>query len=865
MQNSIWKLVSLAGVVGVCFLLVLMAQNGLKHDDEPIAAATPGTESDSVTSGSDLVADLGEPAAGELEWPEQTVGDIQWEPEQPQDEPPLNTEPAIADPLMADIGEPAFTSIDAIADGNTGDDTVVEVSRPASVFPELPEFGQPELASREPASPEQPASFDPVELGAEPFSAPPAELPATADPETDEGLDLRALALELMRKAYLAIDSTDLLLAREKAAAAADLPVTWGPLEESPTMLLARIDGMLDAPGLENIAENSAEPKPFPGDILPVSGEEPMTIDLPSLDLAADAGPDPFADTLPKQPAALPTIDLPVLDDAPPAFETLPEPATEQPVSLPALDDPISDPFPAIEQPELSEVTEQPVPASVDAEPAPLAEPDPLAEPETLADPAPVAVAAETLMNSATAEKPDVTIRKVAPAEATIGEPLIYSIEISNNGDTNASEVVVEDRIPSGCRLVGTIPQAELIGSKILWRLGRLPASSDRKLLIKVVPLEEGEIGSVATVNFVAEVKASTSVRPAAKPAIKLEVTNRETAKVGENVLFRFRVANEGSADAQDVSLQDIVPIGFEHPAGKDVTYEIGALPAGKAVDIDLELTAVKPGQHINRAIVKAGKEAQVEMAAAVEVVDDKGLTIKTPASQPQPVGQKTSHEIQVTNESTQLISGAAINVILPQELQFVSASDRGTFTESSNSIRWNLPTLQPGETVVRSTTVIPKTYGVHSSRVQLIQPDQPMEQSDSLVEASGVAAMRLTLENAPPTVFPGEDFVVEFSMANRGTGPDSNVQFSLVLPTGVEFISARGPVRNLPPKPVDGGRIVSFTAIPEIGEGASVDFQVTLRSQDAGQPKIRAEVKSDQLRNTIATEAAIETLETSP
>ena len=43
MQNSIWKLVSLAGVVGICFLLVLMAQNGLRQDEPPIAETTTAT------------------------------------------------------------------------------------------------------------------------------------------------------------------------------------------------------------------------------------------------------------------------------------------------------------------------------------------------------------------------------------------------------------------------------------------------------------------------------------------------------------------------------------------------------------------------------------------------------------------------------------------------------------------------------------------------------------------------------------------------------------------------------------------------------------------------------------------------------
>jgi len=820
MQN-IWKIVSLAGVVGICFLIALMAQNGLQNGQQ-IA--------DSGGSATDTTVDLGDPAPTIVEWPD---SDDQWEPDVAPNET-IVIDDSIIDPFANDTRQPELVDPFPIA----------EVEAERSAFPELPELGEPNLAASDPfpgesgksLTSEEITSFNPVDLGPEPFSAPPV----------DDGPDPRELALELMLKSYEAIDALELLFARDKAVAAGEFDVAWGPLEETPANLVARIDGMLKAAKLQNVAEAATEPEPIPRGILPVAAEEPFPAE-PAPALVKEFGPDPFADTLPDTAEPRPTIDLPELDEPAtlePFAEVQPEP--EPSIELPALEEPLAERFPAIAEPELVAVPVE-------------------SEPTLIEEPGPVVVAAEPVVNSAFAANPDVTIRKVAPAEAMIGAPLIYSIEISNNGETNASEVIVEDRIPNGCKLVGTIPQAELIGSKILWRLGRLQAKSDQKFLIKVVPLEEGEIGSVATVNFVAEVSTSTSVKQAAKPEIKLEVKNRETVMVGENVLFRFRVSNEGSVDARDVSLQDIVPIGFEHPAGKDVTYEIGDLPAGKAIDIDLELTAVKPGQHVNRAIVKSGKDSKVETAAAVEVVEAKGLTIQSSSSRPQPVAQKTSYEFTVTNESTQSIVGAAVNVILPQELAFVSASDGGSFTKASNSIRWNLPAVQPNETVTLSVTLIPRTYGVHRSRVQLIQPDQSMEQTDLLVESSGIAALRLTLENAPATVLPGEDFVVDFSLINKGTGPDSNVQFSLVLPTGVDFVSARGPVRNLPPKAAVGGRTVSFATIPEIGEGASVDFQVILRSRNAGQPKIRAEVRSDQLNDAVATEVAIEILDTTP
>ena len=128
-------------------------------------------------------------------------------------------------------------------------------------------------------------------------------------------------------------------------------------------------------------------------------------------------GPDPFADTLPDTAELRPTIDLPELDEPAtlePFAEVQPEP--ELSIELPALEEPLAEPFPAIAEPEL-------VAVPVEPEPALIEEPDP------------VVVAAEPAVNSAFAANPDVTIRKVAPAEAMIGDPLIYSIEISNNGE----------------------------------------------------------------------------------------------------------------------------------------------------------------------------------------------------------------------------------------------------------------------------------------------------------------------------------------------------------------------------------------------------------------------------------------------
>ncbi len=127
-------------------------------------------------------------------------------------------------------------------------------------------------------------------------------------------------------------------------------------------------------------------------------------------------------------------------------------------------------------------------------------------------------------------QRPQLTIDKQSPPTAVLGKPFIYSILIKNVGQSSAGHVTVEDEIPRGAKLTGTIPQAELVGKKLIWKSGTLQPNQERKISIRVIPIAEGPIGSVATVNFVAEVAAQTVVE---KPELKVSINAPKEAPLG--------------------------------------------------------------------------------------------------------------------------------------------------------------------------------------------------------------------------------------------------------------------------------------------------------------------------------------------
>jgi len=876
MQNSIWKLTALAGVIGLGFLIVLQMQGEIGQNQQAQSEVALLPE-----AGDDAPAPPIHPE--ELALSEPPVQD-QWEPD--ADEPVFGSEPV----------EPDFPATASFDQGNDS-------------FSEPPAFlSEPAV---EPAVNELPDSA-PFLAGTQDVSEEPARLPLFDEQPT----------LQLMSSEELA----DPFESATEAAAEA-LPEPTAALPE-PAAALPDPEPLLELPEIEKptglfdsapvlTAEPELEPKlPEPEASAPEVSEPPLgelalpevssPEPLPTLDLP-ETGPPSVSGLFDSVPAAEP------LPEAPTVADELPMPTDETYLVEPELK---SEPLPLTpdELPSLPDETEPlPLPDSLPVENEPLPEPEPeqpapaAVEPAALKSETPPVLSRSTgeviteltgdaelpAELPASAQQPELTIEKVAPKEATLGKPMIYSIIVSNRGATNAAQVIVEDQVPKGCRLVGTIPQAELIGSKLLWRLGHLAAGSKKKILVKVIPVEEGQVGSIATVNFIAEVATKTDVLPTSgeslaatpaalptadaspvqpvaaqsaaaqsaaepRPQINVSTSGPDKAQVGETVVLKFNIANDGKSPARDVALQDIIPAGFEHPAGKDLTYEVGYLDAGKSVDVELELVAVKPGTHTNQAVITAAGNVRMESKKKVEVADARGLTLSIEKGDSKPIGESVILRFHATNESSLPVSGATLKAVLPAKSLFVSATEDGQFDKASRTVQWTLPAIAAGTRATVAVQVTPLDFGVQTTTATLSQDEKDDQFAEAPIEALGVAALKLNLDNVPPTAVAGQEFNVDVTVRNRGNGADTNVVLALLLPEDVEFVTARGPVKPGSPQADTAGTRVSFKGIPEIGEQASVDFQITLRATSAGRHKLRAQISSSQLDAPLASDAAI-------
>ena len=238
---------------------------------------------------------------------------------------------------------------------------------------------------------------------------------------------------------------------------------------------------------------------------------------------------DPYA----SQPAASNPLRDRFADDAPAAA----------PATTPAepYGDPNANPYAATSDPvaEPQAFPQQQYPAADPLGAATIAEAEPMSEGTGVpGDP-----------QLAGVQAPALTIEKVAPPEVQIGKPATFAIQVRNTGTATAHGVEVHDQIPQGTQLIDTSPPANRgPEGQLVWDVGTLKPGDEKTIEVQLMPIDEGEIGSVATVHM----QAHASVRTVStKPMLNIEVLGPSKVHKGEQLTLRVKLSNPGSGTAQ--------------------------------------------------------------------------------------------------------------------------------------------------------------------------------------------------------------------------------------------------------------------------------------------------------------------------
>jgi len=445
-------------------------------------------------------------------------------------------------------------------------------------------------------------------------------------------------------------------------------------------------------------------------------------------------------------------------------------------------------------------------------------------------------------------QTPHLTLQKVLPDEVVIDQPATLKTVIQNVGQSIAKNVTITDRVPQGTRLLSTIPEAVVSPTgELCWSVGNLDPNVQLIFEMKVLPLREGEIGSVASVNYTGEASGRIVVT---RPMLKVEVKAPAEVQLGEIAHIEITLSNPGTATATNIVLEERVPEGLYHRDGRVMQHKgITTLKPKESKKLTLPLTCTGAGNLVNHIIVTADGNLMVEDKTTIRA-SAPILNLEIIGAQKRFLERRSDYRLVVANKGNASAHDVSLELALPAAVQFISTNQSGVYEPTTHTVHWALEELPPQEAGEIELIVMPTQTGEHALRFLGAGENNLKAETVLPMSIDGIPAITFEIVGDSTLIEVGKDAVYEIRVVNRGTKAAENVKVWATLAEGMTFVKAEGGRYQ-----AANGGIVQFETIPRLLPKSENAYKLTARCQTEGDYRINVQVISDDLRSPIAKE----------
>ena len=217
----------------------------------------------------------------------------------------------------------------------------------------------------------------------------------------------------------------------------------------------------------------------------------------------------------------------------------------------------------------------------------------------------------------------DVTANDTTP---TVGDEIEYTIVVVNKGPSNATDIIVKDKLPDGVTYISDSSGGAYNPVTGVWTIDDMKPGENRTLTINVKVDVPGEITNFVDVNSNqdnlnpegSKNNVTINVKDFDKVDLRLTKTaNATKAYVGDLVVYTITVSNKGSVNATGVLVYEDLLDGLRYISDDsngryDPTsgiWNISNLNAGENMVLNILVQLTKAGNIINYAIVVADQK----------------------------------------------------------------------------------------------------------------------------------------------------------------------------------------------------------------------------------------------------------------
>ena len=444
------------------------------------------------------------------------------------------------------------------------------------------------------------------------------------------------------------------------------------------------------------------------------------------------------------------------------------------------------------------------------------------------------------------AQSPTLVVEKAAPEEIQVGKPAVFAIRVQNTSAAAAHDVVIHDLVPQGTQLIETHPAAELVEGRVVWKIGTLKPNETATVEMQVMPVTEGEIGSVAVVQAASEASVRTRCT---RPQLAIDVNVPEEVLIGDDLAITIKISNPGTGTATGVVLSETIPDQLQHPAGSELEYEVGDLKPGESKQIELTMNAVKAGQVVNRLLAQGDGELRAEQESSLMVVAPQ-LEVKMQGPKRRYLERQATYTVTVSNPGTAPAKEVQLITHLPKGLKFMGANNAGEYDPVTNTVHWLLEELPANEAGQVTLTTLPVEMGEQMLKVEGVAQRGLSAEQEEVVSVEGVAAILFQLSDVADPIEVGGETTYEIRVVNQGSKAATNVELVAVFPSQLKPRSANGPTRD-----TIHGQEVRFQPLNRLPPKGETTYQVRAQGIAPGDLRVQVQLMTDEMQSPVTKE----------
>ncbi len=387
------------------------------------------------------------------------------------------------------------------------------------------------------------------------------------------------------------------------------------------------------------------------------------------------------------------------------------------------------------------------------------------------------------------------------------GNNLTYTITVKNNGPSDASNIKIEDTLPSGISFISASTGCSEAAGVVTCDIASLAKGVSTSVQVVIKPSVPETITNKVTVSATefdpVITNNSASEDTVVKAVADLSITQTDDPDPvysGSNVTYTLKVTNNGINTASNIKITDTLPTGVTFVSASTgcseatgvVTCNVTSLAKDTSTSVNVVVKTGAPGTITNKASVSATEydpdtdNNSSEQSTEVKAVTD--MEIVSASASPNPVyaGDDLTYTVKIKNNATQGNTAQEVKLTFTFNDSIVLDSASGC-AAAGNTVTCDIGSMTYNQEKDIQLVIQPDMDGDLGADINVSSTthDPDTSNNDISVTTTVEPAVDLTItmiEDIDP-ILVGQDLTYTITVTNTGPSVAENVVLTDTLP----------------------------------------------------------------------------------